>query len=272
MELSVFMAHIQEAAKQRGLTLVDVCRRVRELGVGYVELSKEDAQEPGSEVLRALEISGLKIGCIYGWFDFGHNQRQEPAEGFVTQALRLGVRDLLVVPGFLTEKDDRHDAMGRMADCVEYLCDYADARGARVGLEDFDGAQAPYATTEEVSWFLERVPRLGFTLDTGNFFFSGEDPLRAVDLLGKRIGYVHLKDRRLTGEPGEAPQKTASGGNMYASPVGGGVIPMAEILRRLAALHYNGKLAIEHFGAPDQLRYIEESARWVQGELRTLEA
>lgn len=270
-QLSVFYAHLREAAKQRGLPLLDVCRRARELGVAYVELSEEELIAAEAEGCRVLVDSGLRIGCVYKWFDFGHDQRQESTEALVDRAVRAEVRDLLVVPGFLTEKDDRHDAMERMADCVEYLCDYADERGVRVGLEDFDGATAPYATLAEVRWFLERVPKLRFTLDTGNFLYSGEDVLAALDALGERIGYVHLKDRRRTGEPGEAPQLAADGSAMYASPVGGGIIPMETILRKLQALDYRGKLAIEHFGAPDQLRCLEESVRWLQRELAKLE-
>lgn len=269
--LSVFFTHIREAAQQRGLSLAEVCARVRAMGIAYAELSEEDVRGDQRKALDALEAGGLRIGCIYRWFDFAHDASTAPADAFLGLAARLGVRDVLVVPGFVTPADDVALARERMAEGVSYLCRRASAEDIRVGLEDFDGATAPYATCAEVRFFLERVPELGFTLDTGNFFFSGEDVLEALRTMGDRVGYVHLKDRRLHGEPGETPQKAADGSDMFASPVGGGVIPIREVLRGLRALGYTGKLAIEHFGAPDQLRYIEESARWLLREKALLE-
>lgn len=50
---------------------------------------------------------------------------------------------------------------------------------------------------------------------------------------------------------------------MGASPVGGGYIPMGEIIQRMLNREYDGFWAIEHFGAADQLEYIRQSAEYL---------
>ena len=43
-----------------------------------------------------------------------------------------------------------------------------------------------------------------------------------------------------------------------------GYLPMAKLLTDLEACDYDGYLAIEHFDAPDQLSFIEQSAAFLR--------
>ena len=71
-------------------------------------------------------------------------------------------------------------------------------------LEDFDGPVQPFARMYQLLWFMENVPGLKFTLDTGNFAYSDEDAVQAYEVLKDYIVHVHCKDRNvdpaLTGE------------------------------------------------------------------------
>jgi sugar phosphate isomerase/epimerase len=55
---------------------------------------------------------------------------------------------------------------------------------------------------------------------------------------------------------------------MYSSPVGYGCIKMKEIIQLLKEMDYKGTLAIEHFGALDQLGYMNKSADWIKSQIR----
>jgi sugar phosphate isomerase/epimerase len=74
-------------------------------------------------------------------------------------------------------------------------------------------------------------PKIGCCVDTGHFLRSREDPVRAVEVFGKRIFGVHLKDVK------EAKTFTV---------LGEGDLRTAELLKALAALKYNYCLALEY--------------------------
>ena len=77
------------------------------------------------------------------------------------------------------------------------------------------------------------------------------------------IRYVHCKDRTFEAHEGESPVITTAGRKMYAVSVGGGCIPMREILSDLLQNGYDGVFAIEHFGSLRQLEDMEASAKWL---------
>ena len=129
----------------------------------------------------------------------------------------------------------------------------------RSPLEDFDGFLQPFARTYPLLWFMEHVPGLRYTLDIGNFAFSDEDVSYAAWLLKDYIVHVHCKDRA------ESPLvhgRFCRG--LGQTPAGTGYLPMAKLLTDLEACDYDGYLAIEHFDAPDQLSFIEQSAAFLR--------
>jgi len=67
---------------------------------------------------------------------------------------------------------------------------------------------------------------VGITLDTGNPFSVGEDPLAFVERAGPLIRHVHLKDY--------VAQFTNEGYRLVRCPVGDGCVPFADMMRALA--------------------------------------
>lgn len=267
MKLSVFYDHIREGAAQRDIPLSQALSEVREAGVECVELDLDAVSADPKDLRAALQSAGLQAGSLYGFFDFGHKKQADRARVLLDRACDMGARHVLAVPGFLEPSDDEASCLARMDESLKCLCAEAAARGITVLMEDFDSAAAPYATARQLRRFLDAVPGLFCALDTGNFLYSGEDVLDAFPLLADRIRYVHLKDRARTPRPGEKGVPDAKGRMLYSASVGAGVIPMVECLRRLFALGYDGTLAIEHFGSPDQLGDIERSAAFVRAQL-----
>ena len=127
-------------------------------------------------------------------------------------------------------------------------------KGVEVTIEDFDDYTSPLSRNRGIRWFLDNVPDLGFTFDMGNFAFMQEDIWQAWELLADRIRHIHCKDRCRGLEP---------------APAGKGDIPMRELLEKLKETGYEGWLAAEHFGAPDQEAFLLESAGFLVKNLNS---
>ncbi|MBW4082267.1 sugar phosphate isomerase/epimerase [Paenibacillus sp. S150] len=267
MQISVFYNHIVTAGRQTGLTVPEVLGRARELGIQAVELNLDEVQ-PSRQAMRGLlEQAGITVASMHAFFDFGNAPEIQPGLEFIDAAEYLGAGKVLVIPGFIEESAStelRKSSLERMAAALREMCDYAERKGIVITLEDFDDSRAPFATSGELLWFLEQVPKLGITFDTGNFIYSGEDELEAFGKLQARIVHVHCKDRSLKENSSETPKISISGIALYPSPVGSGCIPMEQIMERLKAVGYKDTVAIEHFDAEDQLAYMKQSAEWLK--------
>lgn len=264
MKLSVFHHHLTEAAAQTGLPVVEVAKTVRALGVTAVDCSLEQTTESGFD--STLLEADLGVASIYSFFDFGTAPEPDQSERLIERATSLGSKLVLAIPGFIppdAAQVERQVARSNMAAGLRALCDRAEQNNIRVCLEDFDDERAPFSTVEGLLWFLDQVPSLRCTFDTGNFAYSEEDELLAFHELSSKIVHVHCKDRTLRATANETPKCSLSGRPLYSSPVGSGFIKMAEIVDALQAASYNGYYAIEHFGAPDQLSYIRSSVEWL---------
>lgn len=267
MQISVFYNHIVTASGQTGLPVPEVLKQAREFGISAVELDLDEVLPNPQGMKELLEQAGISVASMYAFFDFGNAPGVEPGLKFIDTAAYLGAGKVLVIPGFIDEaagKEDREHALRGMAAALKELCDYAEHKGITVTLEDFDDSRAPFSTSDELLWFMEQIPKLGCTYDTGNFIYRGEDELLAFEKLKSRIVHVHCKDRSLEEHSGEKPKISTNGTRLFPSPVGSGCIPMAEIANRLKTIGYGGTLAIEHFDAADQLAYMEKSAAWLQ--------
>jgi sugar phosphate isomerase/epimerase len=79
-------------------------------------------------------------------------------------------------------------------------------------------------------------PKFGCCIDTGHFLRAGEDPVRAVEVFGKRIYGVHLKDVKDT---------------RRFTILGQGDLRTVDLLRALDKLQYNYCLALEYEEHPE---------------------
>jgi sugar phosphate isomerase/epimerase len=273
MRISVFFDHIREASQQTGQPLEDVLRQVRGMGITALECSLESLTEDVKGRKALFDACGMTVSSIYGMYDFANTRDTSLAYPLIDTAAFFGADKVLVVPGF-TAIDEENPAaatravgtpaMEQMAEVLNALCAYAGARHITVTMEDFDDAHAPFASEVQLKWFLEQVTELKICFDTGNFLYADVEELAAFEVLKQRIAHVHCKDRSLVPDERETPKLTVTGKALYASPVGSGCIRMEEVIRRLLAMGYDDTLAVEHFGAQDQLLFMEQSAAFLQ--------
>ncbi len=267
MQISVFYDHIQEASQQSGLSLQKILSLVHSFGIDALECSIDAVKGNESSMRSMFEAAGLQVSCLYGTFQLAKHPNQKEVYEFIDSAARIGCDKVLIIPGFISPNALsflRKHAMRKMASSLTKLCDYAAHKHITVTMEDFDDCIAPFSTDEELLWFLKEVPFLSCTFDTGNFIYQGIDELQAFQKLRDKIVHIHCKDRALFGVSGEIPKITVEGQYLYTASVGDGCIPMKKIFDLLHTIGYDGTLAIEHFGAPDQLAYLRKSAAWIR--------
>lgn len=267
MQISVFYDHVQEASMQSGLTIPEVLTQVHSFGIDALECCIDAVKNKESSMKSMFDTAGLQVSCLYGTFQLGKNPNQKDAYEFIDSAVKMGCDKVLIIPGFISANAIsilKKHAMKKMAYGLHKLCEYAAKKGITITMEDFDDCIAPFSTDDELVWFLRQVPFLRCTFDTGNFIYQDINELLAFSKLEDSIIHVHCKDRALTGVSEEIPKITVSGNKLYTASVGSGCIHMKEIFYKLNAIGYDNTLAIEHFGAPDQLTYMKQSAAWIR--------
>lgn len=272
MKLSVFFDHVLQAGEQTGKALEELLTGVRNAGIEAVEINLSYlCGHP--EIWNALQAAELGVSCIYEFYDMGRCDETEKVRRHVETAIKVGAKRILVVPGFLSGEFSKEmqqcmpvqenivgffessEEIKRMADGLSFAAKYGAEKGVTVTVEDFDGLDSPLAGMYGIYWFLQQVPELMYTLDTGNFLFYGEDVSDAFDLLKDRIAHVHCKDRQ--------PETNAS------VQTGTGYIPFAWVLEKLKKQNYDGYLAIEHFDVAGQEECIKGSAEFLKGVVST---
>ena len=215
----------------------------------------------------------MEVASIYQMLNFRDHEFMGRAKEVIDLAHRMGVKRVLIVPGFL-ERDEAkvlHSVSGdyhaverfmeqnlciqSMRTALTELVQYARPLGVEVTLEDFDDVEAPYSRMNELLWFMRNVPGLRCTFDMGNFAFGYENVMDAYELLKNYIVHVHCKDRG------------SEGNGLQSVPTGSGYIPIAQLVRKLNAAGYRGYLSIEHFGDLDQMASIEQSAHFLKSLL-----
>ena len=268
MKVSIFLEHLIEMAAQKGCPPIAALREAKRAGVSYVEIDYARAKDREEDLLRVLQATGLKPGGLYGFFDCPHRNEAEALDAFLACGVKLGAVSIMAMPGRAEPGEDLSAARQRILEALSRLAIRASAAGVPLVLEDFGMPDSTYGTAEELMWYLDRIPQLGCTFDTGNFLYHGKDVLRSYDVLCARIRHVHMKDLAFGPLRGEEGDLAETGRRLYPAPVGSGELPMAEIVRRLYERGYDGLYAIEHFGAKDQNLFMRRSARWLNNIMR----
>lgn len=261
----IFYEHIIEGAEQRGISAGEVLETVRKIGYEGLEcdlwrLRGTAAGKPDSGVKRLFDGCGMRVLSVYHVYDLPHESGEKCREKYLPHleaAAFFGAEKILCVPGFCCPEDNTDVCMERTALRLSEMCDTAKGYGITVMIEDYDDINSPCCRTSQLEYLLGNVPSLGFAFDTGNFAYCCEDAGAAYERLCGRVVHVHLKDRSWEGECGM--KEDISGRKMFACPAGEGFIGIKDIIGRLLADGYSGDFSAEHFGAADQIGFMERS-------------
>lgn len=282
MNISVFYAHILQAAEQTGKALPELLLGVREAGIEAVEMELAYL-ESHEETHTLLREAGLQVSCIYQFYEMDaadekvQQKEREKARRHIAMAKRVGAKRILVVPGFLADEEaqemkkcadyvqmsafmESNAKIQRIKEGMQYIVALGEKEGVIVTVEDFDDYKSPVSGMQGILWFLKNVPGLRYTLDMGNFVYSDEDVLEAWELLKDYVSHVHCKDR------GEDVTCGRLNKGLLPVAAGEGYMPIAELIGKLKNVGYDGYLAIEHFDAKEQEECMKRSAAFLRKE------
>lgn len=263
MKISVFIDFLRAITAQRSISFEEAVKFAADLGITRVDV-QEGGIDFAVQQMPLLESYGISVGSMIARADFLHDPSKAAADRIIESAIMLKTDNILLVPGFWQEGDNRKECLERSLEMTKYLANLANENGISIGFEDYDG-ETPVSKAENMLWYIENLPGSHCIFDTGNFLYEGEDVLENYKTLKPYITrQVHCKDRALTGRPNEAPSVSKNGFESYPAAVGSGIMPMKEILTDLKESGFDGILTIELFGSKDYMEDIINSVEFLK--------
>ncbi len=258
MQFGLFYECVVPAMKNDGKDEATFLAELKARGMDYLEAHWNVIRsKPASffEMLRELEI-GLSV-YVRVTPDGLLLEGRTPLAEELDRLVELGIRDVMVIPHAVDGEDSRSvDVFERSVSSVAELVKLARERGLKPTFEDYDSCDMPCGSCRDMLAYSERIPELGFTLDTGNFQLHGEDVLDCLPKLIAKVTHVHVKDR-LTFEP-DSP----------ATFTGEGVLPLREVLAELKRYGYNDRLTAETFQIPYSGENLARCLEFVIGAVK----
>ena len=177
-----------------------------------------------------LADSPLEVTCIDGPCNLIGADQATRDTGIDALRCAIDVAEALGAPLVLAAgsqlSGDITPADGRRmtADGLRACQPMSEAAGITLAIEDFGVAPTLQCRAADCLDVLDQAPGVAFVFDTGNFYFAGEDPLGAFDVLAPKTCHVHLKDWVKSDTPQIA--------DVAGAPLGAGLIPNRDLVRR----------------------------------------
>lgn len=219
--------------------------------------------EPGDvqRVKKLLQEHGIVATSLGSYNDFAQWDREAleaQIAGFVAYCQRAADLEIPIARAFVADVKPGHtlaDFHDKIYFGFEQIIQRTEGLGVRIGIENHgrlaNDGDFLLALLQHI-----RSPRLGMTLDTGNFAHAGHPP-EAVDRFTAQlfpyIINVHVKDG------------IWKGGGFELVPAGRGQIKLRKLLRDLAANGYQGAVVSEFEGKGDYVEGTRESVAYLRG-------
>lgn len=246
----ISVMQFEDQLKAGSMTVFDVIETAKRLEADGVELRRETwpnwQQELGAARAKAEELELLVAYATHVTLFSDDEQGQQVLHQDVDAAGALGSPILRVFqgPAPATDEDARWDA-------ARAVVDYAAAHNVIIALENYVGM--PGGELAEIQRVLNLIDHsaLGTNIDIGNYNQHDQDVVAAIQAIGDRAVYAHIKDK--TGVSGEPP--------IY---LGGGQMPLREILAALDNLPQAFPYCFEFRGGDDPEAAIKTSLAYLQ--------
>jgi inosose dehydratase len=190
--------------------------KTKELGLHYWESYSAHTPADPSKAAESKSLASAAGVEIIGFGVSGFSQDHDKNRKLFEFGKALGVSYLSADP---------------TTDAFESLDKLVEEYGIAIGIHPH-GPGAKWQTIDQIADAIKgHNEKIGICLDTGHLLRARQDPVRAVEVFGKRIYGVHLKDVK------DAKTFTI---------LGEGDLKLAELLLSLAKLKYSYGLALEY--------------------------
>jgi sugar phosphate isomerase/epimerase len=199
----------------------------------------------------ALRGAGVRVSALLLATDFtgrGAAEDVEWAGAAVGLAELLGAPAVRIDPLSADKQLPRDTVLTRFAVRVNELMTLTAGRTVDVGIEN----HGPFANDPA---FLDAIlaavdqPRLGLTLDTGNFYWYGfplESVYGLIERYAPRVKHTHLKSINYPPELAGARREVGVGYRDYCCALDEGNIDLARVVRILRGAGYDRDLCVEN--------------------------
>jgi sugar phosphate isomerase/epimerase len=260
----------QQESPDKQMTTGDFLKRAKELGVDGVSLEScfIKSFDPGYLAELKNTLDGYGFDRVWAWghpdgLEGGKNDAMLPDMiEHISYAKAIGAEVMRVVGSSLAFRFEPHGPqLEKLTKMFKEAVKVAEEMNIKMAVEnhfDFDSDEL-LALIDEVG-----SPYFGLTFDTGNFTRLLDEPVKAMEKLGKYVFATHVKDVKIT------PNTPADEWFFFSSvPVGDGYINIPKIAKMLKKLDYQGLLAVElDFTHPEfagqEDAAVEKSVKYLQ--------
>jgi sugar phosphate isomerase/epimerase len=267
MQLSFLTLSMMGSVVARRMNADSIIRLCKENGFGAIDLLELELSIYGRTRLKAaLQKYDVRIESLITMIPMLTANEQAIRKSIaksIAIANELHSKRIMVIPG--NGKYKRLSAMpweeklARYARNFSIVVEQGEAAGIGIMFEDTPAIQFSLSTADECEALLDRVPGLQLVFDTGNMLPGGDDPITFYERLKSRIAHIHLKDQRYVNKG--LADRTIDGRKMAACVWGEGIIPLADIQKRLWKDGYQGTVSMEYTAPKGSPRYLDHDAQ-----------
>ncbi len=249
MKKGAFFWQLDKAVQNKEAdTLEQVLQKLVTLGLSFTDVGAVDlTRGRGPRQLSAkLKNNGIYAASFYYIvnFDDVSIDLTELSKRMADCCAQLDCKLLMPVPRITTPDSGFNERRQRQDKIIEYLYEtesIAEKYDIKITIENFSDIRTPFSTIDDIKYFLKKLPDIYYTLDTGNFWFTDNDPLHAADQFASKIIHVHLKDIM----PKSDGYLNINKKTCDSVAVSDGIIPIENILRKLNKTGYDKGISIE---------------------------
>jgi sugar phosphate isomerase/epimerase len=254
----------------RGTTLPEAIEEMVRFGAECTELNGRPGCHPDitweTEVdfetaRRLLDEAGIVATSLGGYCDFAQTDEaalEAQIDGFVAYCRRAHKLGIPVVRAFAGDVKEGL-ALARVASQI--IEAFAEVMRRVEGLDVTVGVENHGRLANDGFFLRELIetvasPRLGMTIDTGNFYWAGHAPERVdtfIKLLAPYTVNVHVKDVAYR-----------DGGPVFV-PAGRGIVDLPRLFTLLAGNGYDGPIVSEYEGVGPYALGTLESVAYLRG-------
>lgn len=246
----ISVVQYQDELKSGQMSVFALLEKIEPLGADGVELRREVWANYQNELAAVRDyIASKNLLVTYATFSTLFNSDHEAHQLLlhdIDTAKALGSPLLRVFPGAAPEALDAPEWVNAVA-----AVDYAESVGIVIALENY--GHNPGGRSDEVRRILDEIESdaLKTNIDIGNYATHGENVVEAINKVGDRAVYAHLKDKL-----GEDASATTS--------LGSGAMPMREIVPALEALPQQITYCFEFVGGGEADERIKKSIAYLR--------
>lgn len=268
MKISTYLVQIRRLVGGEGFE--KDMKRYFDMGVTAADVVESElADHTLAEYDGAIRASGMKFGSFVSITDIvtarGNEllKNESIVKGYIDELNRIGVPIIMLAPqvNVAKSREEFYDMRERMVEAYGKMADYAEGLGVSVTIENQSVPQRADSYIRDCRYILDRVPKLDFVFDTGNFYCVGDDVLEAWDVLGNRSIHCHLKDWEACEYSTIIRQNLPP---LRSSVMGSGLLPIRELLTRMKRDGYDGRVLLEINGTPFTTELMDKSVEFMK--------